>query len=249
MKTVKLEELNEHSFQEAAIDKLILAIGSLECHGEHLPFGCDSLVSYDIAHTVASRLDNTVVAPPLWFGMSGHYRHKPMCISISDETLIRVIREMLESAIHWGINKVVVINGHDGNIAAIDIAARQVKVDHPEFNLAVLDAWWITAGNLLPADTFEVWNGLGHGGEGETSIGLAMFPHLCDMKRARGMVPDMDSNVKLIWNFSELTDLGASGAPEKATAEKGQQMKTVLVDYIVDFVNRMDAQNWRYTKI
>ena len=246
MKTVKLEELNEHSFQEAKIDKVILAIGSTESHGAHLPFGCDSLVSYDIAHTVASRLSNTVVAPPLWFGMSGHYRHKPMCISLSDETLIRVIKEMLESAIHWGINKVVIVNGHDGNIAAIEIAARQVKVEHPDFNLAVLDAWWITAGNLLPEDTFEVWNGLGHGGEGETSIGLAMFPDLCDMGRAKGMLPDMDNNVKLVWNFSELTDLGASGAPEKATVEKGQKMKAVLVDYIVDFVNRMDSQNWRY---
>jgi creatinine amidohydrolase len=95
MKTVKLEELNEHSFQEAKVDKLILAIGSTESHGAHLPFGCDSLVSYDIAHAVAFRLNNTVVAPPLWFGMSGHYRHKPMCISLSDQTLINVIKEGL----------------------------------------------------------------------------------------------------------------------------------------------------------
>ena len=248
MKTVKLEELNEHSFQDAKIDKVILAIGSTECHGAHLPFGCDSLVSYDIAHNVALRLENTVVAPPLWFGMSGHYRHKPMCISLSDDTLIKIIKEMLESVIHWGINKVVIVNGHDGNIAAIEIAARQVKIEHPDFNLAVLDAWWVTAGNLLPKDTFEVWDGLGHGGEGETSIGLAMFPDLCDMSTAKGMIPDMDNNVKLIWNFSELTDFGASGAPETATAEKGQKMKTVLVDYIVDFVNRMDAQEWRYHK-
>jgi creatinine amidohydrolase len=246
MKTIKLEELNEHSFQEAKINKMIMAIGSTESHGAHLPFGCDSFVSYDIAHALASRLENTVVAPPLWFGMSGHYRHKPMCISLSDDTLIKVIKEMLESVIHWGINKVMIINGHDGNIAAIEIAARQVKIEHPDFNLAVLDAWWITAGNLLPKDTFEVWNGMGHGGEGETSIGLAMFPELCDMTRAKGMLPDMDNNVKLIWNFSELTDFGASGAPEKATVEKGQKMKDVLVDYLVGFVNRMDSQGWRY---
>jgi creatinine amidohydrolase len=108
----------------------------------------------------------------------------------------------------------LIVNGHDGNIAAIEIAARQVKVEHPNFNLAVLDAWWITAGNLLPEDTFEIWNGLGHGGEGETSIGLAMFPDLCDMGRAKGMLPDLDNNVKLIWNFSELTDVGASGATD-----------------------------------
>jgi len=248
MKTVKLEEMNEHSFLEAKIDKVIMAIGSTENHGAHLPFGCDSFVSYDIAHTLASRLENTAVTPPLWFGMSGHYTHKPMCISLNDETLIRVIKQMLESVIHWGINKVMIINGHDGNIAAIEIAARQIKVEHPDFNLAVLDAWWVTAGNLLPKDTFEVWNGMGHGGEGETSIGLAMFPELCDMSRAKGMLPEMDSNVKLIWNFSELTDFGASGAPEKATAEKGQKMKDVLVDYLVGFVNRMDSQGWRYSK-
>lgn len=52
----------------------------------------------------------------------------------------------------------------------------------------------------------------------------------------------------MIWNFSELTDFGASGAPEKATAEKGQKMKDVLVDYIVEFVNRMDNQDWKYVK-
>jgi creatinine amidohydrolase len=246
MKTVKLEELNEHSFQEAKIDKVILAIGSTESHGAHLPFGCDSLVSYDLAHSIASRLENTVVAPPLWFGMSAHYRHKPMCITLCDETLIKVVEEMLASVIHWGINKVLIINGHDGNIAPIEIAARKIKVKHPDFNLAVLDAWWMTAGNLVPEDTFEVWNGLGHGGEGETSIGLAMFPELCDMSRAKGMIPDMDNNVKLVWNFSELTNFGASGAPEKATPEKGEKMKTALVDYLVDFVNRMDAQGWRY---
>ncbi|MCG8564819.1 MAG: creatininase family protein [Desulfobacterales bacterium] len=249
MKTVKLEELNEHSFKEAKIDKAILAIGSTECHGEHLPFGCDTLVSYDIAKRIAEGLDNTVVCPPLWFGMSAHYMHKPMCITLSDETLIQVISEMLESLIHWGINKVVIINGHDGNIAPIEIATRKTKVAHPEFNLAVLDAWWVTAANLIPEDTFEVWNGLGHGGEGETSIGLSIFPELCDMDRAKGMIPNMDNNVKLVWNFNELTDFGASGAPEKATKEKGDAMKNALVDYLINFVNRMDAQGWKYTKV
>jgi creatinine amidohydrolase len=111
-----------------------------------------------------------------------------------------------------------------------------------------LDAWWVTAGNLLPPDTFEVWNGLGHGGEGETSIAMAITPDLVDLKKARGMIPEMDPNVKLIWNFEELTDFGASGAPERATLEKGRKMKQVLVDYLVDFVKRMDKQGWRYEK-
>lgn len=246
MKKIRLEEHNEHSFAEAGIDKIFLPIGSCESHGEHLPYGCDSLVCHQIALDLAERVENAVVAPPLWFGMSQHYRHKPMCLSLSDDTVIRVVRELLESVAFWGITKVLIVNGHDGNIAPIEIAARDFKVSHPNFGLAVLDAWWVTAGNLLPKDTFEVWDGLGHGGEGETSIGLSIFPHLCDMSRAKGDLPEMDSNVKLVWNFQELTRHGASGDPTKATAEKGDKMRKVLVDYLAGFIERMDAQNWRY---
>jgi creatinine amidohydrolase len=249
MKTVKLEELNQDSFVEARIDKVILAFGSTESHGGHLPFGCDTFVSYEIALLTARRLTHTVVAPPLWFGMSEHYAHQPMCISLSDESLISVIREILESLIRWGVGKVLIINGHDGNIAAIDIATRRIKVDHPDFKVAVLSAWWVTAGNLVPADTFEAGDGLGHGGEGETSMGLAVFPHLCNMAAAKGMVPEVDDNVSLVWNFAELTDFGATGSPELASAEKGEKMKTALVDCLVDFVHKMDTLNWRYPTV
>jgi len=249
MKKVRLEEFNERSIQESGIDKALIAVGSTESHGEHLPFGCDTFVCYDVALEVAGRLDKAVVVPPLWYGMSMHYRHKPMCISLTNDTLIRVVKEVMESLVYWGIKKIVVINGHDGNIPPIEIAARDIKVKYPEIGMAVLDAWWVTAGNLLPKDTFEVWEGLGHGGEGETSIALAIFPELCDMSRAKGMIPKMDTNIKQIWNFQELTDHGASGAPEKGTVEKGLQMKQVLVDYLVDFVTRMEKQGWSYEKV
>jgi len=137
-----------------------------------------------------------------------------MCVSLSNQTLIEVVKDVLESLLYWGIQKVLIINGHDGNIPSIELAARDIKLKFPDMRLAVLDAWWMTAGDLLPKDTFEIWNGMGHGGEGEMSIALAMFPELCDIDRAEGMIPDMDPNVKLIWNFQELSDFGASGAPE-----------------------------------
>ena len=110
MKKIKLEEFNQYSLQEAKITKALLAIGSTESHGEHLPFGCDTFVSYNIALEVAGRLDNTVVVPPLWYGMSLHYRHKPMCISLTNDTLAQVIREVLDSLVYWGIKKVLIIS-------------------------------------------------------------------------------------------------------------------------------------------
>ncbi len=246
MKRIKLEENNQKSFSEASFDKAILAFGSCECHGEHLPYGTDTFVSYDLALEVAERLEDTIVVPPMWFGMSMHYRHKPMCISLSNSTLTLVIKEVLESLVYWGIKKVLVINGHDGNIPCIDIATRDIKIAYPDMGIAVLDAWWVTAGNLLPDNTFEVWDGLGHGGEGETSIALAIVPELVDMSNTKGMLPDMDLNVRLVWNFDELTRYGATGAPEKATEKKGRQMKEALVEYLVNFVKRMDKQGWHF---
>ena len=244
--SVRLEEFNEQRFKSANIDKIILPIGSCESHGDHLPYGCDSMLCHQLAIDVAERLDRAVAAPPQYFGMSHYYRHQPMCLSLSNDTLRRVVADLLESIAFWGIRKVLIVNGHDGNIPAIEMAGHDFKARHPDFGLAVLDAWWITAGNLLPPETFEAWNGLGHGGEGETSLGLAIFPDLCDMTRARGDIPEMDANVKLIWNFQELSRHGASGDPGKATREKGEKMRAALVDCMVDFVKRMDAQNWRY---
>ncbi|MEW5816307.1 MAG: creatininase family protein [Spirochaetota bacterium] len=248
METVKLEELNEKRFVEAGIDKAILVFGSTESHGGHLPFGTDVYVPYDVAVEVARRVDKTVVVPPFWYGMSMHYRHKPMCISLSAETVTRVVKEILESLDYWGIKKILIINGHDGNIPSIETAARTVKIEHPDIKIAWIAAWWYKISQLIPKGTFKVWDGLGHGGEGETSIVLATVPHLVGMPAARGMIPDLDPIVDFVWNFSELTDYGASGAPEKATLDKGKIMKEALIEYLAGFLKRMDAKGWQIDK-
>jgi creatinine amidohydrolase len=56
--------------------------------------------------------------------MSHHYRHQPMRVSVTNDTNIAVYRDVLESVIHWGYRKILVINGHDGNIPGIEVAPR-----------------------------------------------------------------------------------------------------------------------------
>ncbi len=246
MNSVKLEELNEKSFGEGSYDKAIVVIGATESHGAHLPFGTDVYTPYDIALDVASELGQTFVVPPLWYGMSMHYQHKPMCISLSTGTMERVVYEVLHSLYRWNVKKVLIINGHDGNIPSIECAVRNMKVSYPDMNMAWIGAWWYKVKNLIPEGTLEVWDGLGHGGEGETSIVMATVPDLCHIEDAKGMIPEMDPVVDLVWNFQDITDYGASGAPEKASAEKGKIMKEALTKYFIDFVRRMDDQGWRY---
>jgi creatinine amidohydrolase len=141
---------------------------------------------------------------------------------------------------------VFILNGHDGNIPSIEIAARTVKAAHPEMKIFSLDAWWNTLKELLPPDFFEVWNGLGHGGEGELSIALALFPELCEPEKARGVVPQLPPHVDVKWMFSELTDCGATGDPTKATREKGIMMKETLVTTLVSLLTVLDESGWDY---
>jgi creatinine amidohydrolase len=235
-----------HDFKAGKYDKVILAVGSCENHGEHLPLGTDTLVSYKLSVKIADQVDGLLVLPPVTVGYSGHYSHFPFTLTLRAETLIEVLKDILRSVLRNGIKHIFVMNGHDGNIAAIEVATREIKTEYPEAKIAALDAWWVTAGNLLPPDTFEVWNGLGHAGEGETSIALALFGDLVDMKRARGVVPNLPANVDIKWNFAELTDCGATGDPTKATAEKGKKMEKVLVDAVVKFMKDMDANGWNY---
>jgi creatinine amidohydrolase len=242
--TIRYEELSTADFLAQGFDKVIVPVGSCEAHGDHLPFGTDAYVAHDLALAVAARVERTMVLPPTWFGMSHHYRHKPMSVSLSHDTTIALFRDILRSVIGWGFRKVLAINGHDGNIPCLQVAAQDVKLEHPDAAIALVDAWWTVGLSLLPKGVWDTHEGYGHGGEAETSIALAMIPHLTDPTRARGMVDRKDTLIKEIWNYQELTDEGATGDGRAATAEKGSQMKAAIVDYIVSFIERKEREGW-----
>ncbi len=246
MRTVKLEEMNTRSFAESGYDTAIVPIGACESHGEHMPFGTDGLTSHALAVRIAQECEKSFVLPAYYLGMSTHYRHKPINITLTNETQVRVLTEVLESLHHWGIRKVLILNGHDGNIPCAEIAARDVKVRHPEMSLAVFD-WWTILAQMLPEGTFEVWSGWGHGGEVETSIGLALFPELMRMEDARGQIPTrLDPFVKEIWTFDEITGYGASGAAEKGTPEKGALIVDAVIRYMTDYMRRFEREGLVY---
>ena len=84
----------------------------------------------------------------------------------------------------------------------------------------------------------------------ETSIGLALFPELMDMKSARGQIPTrIDEFVKEIWNFEELTSEGATGAAHKATIEKGDMIVRAVVEYMSNYMRRFEQDGLSYQPI
>jgi len=244
----RLAEITGHKFKSSTFDKAVLAVGSTEYHGEHLPYGTDTLVAERLAEAVAERVEGLLVLPPIPYGMSKHYGYFPIAISLSTETLIHVLQDVFKSLLDHGLKRLLIINGHDGNIAAIEAATREFRAEHPDMRIAVLEAWWQTAGELLPKETFEVWGGLGHGGEAETSMMLAVAPELVDISLAKGVVPELPAKVQVKWRFEELTPHGVTGDPTKATAEKGQKMRDALAELLIAFLKDMDKKGWKLGK-
>lgn len=245
---LQIQQITAHDYTSAPFEMVILPLGSLESHGGHMPFGTDALTAAILAEEVAAQIPGAAVLPVVPYGVSEHYRDFPFTISLRFETEIAIIKDILESLYREGIRRVFILNGHDGNIAPIEVAARSVKVAHPDIRIVSLGAWWETIGPLLPDGFFEVWGGLGHGGEGEMSIGLALFEELCQPEHAKGRVPDLPEIGEVKWCFSEITDCGATGDPTKGSREKGLIMKKTLVDAIVAMLTRLNEKNWHYER-
>jgi creatinine amidohydrolase len=241
---IELQHLNAADVARGPFDKVILPLGSLESHGGHLPFGTDAMTAWQLALDIAARLPKTAVLPPVNYGVSEHYKSFSFTVSLKFDTETAVLRDIFASVYREGIRKVFVMNGHDGNIAPLEVASREARVEHPDLKIVSLDAWWMMIGDLLPQGFFQVWNGLGHGGEGETSICLELFPALCDMKNAKGVVPQLPKHLDIKWRFDELTNTGASGDPTKGTPEKGKAMRKALVDELVKLLAELDAKGW-----
>jgi creatinine amidohydrolase len=165
---------------------------------------------------------------------------------LEPETLVRIIEDLFVSLVKNDIKKILVINGHDGNIAPIELAARVVKDKYPEVAIACLEAWWVLVGEITK-NLFDVWNGLGHGGEAETSAMLAARPDLVDMKYApQEIFPKLPKNIRIYWKFNELTNTGVTGAPRKATVQKGQKALKAIEDVLLSFIDDMEKHNWKY---
>lgn len=146
MKKVMLNELTGREIRELLQSgqelTAIVSFGSCENHADHLPLGPDMFVPETVACRVAQRVDNTLVLPCTPFGTFVHYNAHPLAVTLRYETNIALAEDIFTSLLHHGIRRMLVINGLDGNIPAIEIAARNVKARHPQAAIVVIPAWW-----------------------------------------------------------------------------------------------------------
>jgi creatinine amidohydrolase len=244
-----LSEMNarelEHLISHETVGLLIF--GACENHGDHMPFGSDFIMPFELAKRVATRYGKKmVIFPPIPYGMSSHHKDFFMTVSFEPDTMMNVVRDILQSLVNNNIRRILIINGHDGNIAPIELASRIIKERNPGVVISCLESWWTLVGSI-DKELFDVWDGLGHGGEAETSAMLAVRPDLVNMTLApKEVIPKLPDNIRIYWKFKELTDTGATGAPRKATRTKGDKIISTLENVLLAFIHDMEKNQWRY---
>ena len=215
---------------------VILPCGSVEQHGPHLPTATDTLAANVIAHAVAERMDGLVL-PASPFGVTPMHMPYEGTISLSPETYTRLTVETCASTARHGAKELMILNWHEGNIAALAIAAEEL---HRRHGLRVLTV----QACYVAADMFgHECNGLSHGGEIEALAVMAHRPELVHLERIANSSDHhhgshMDKLRRTRAYQPVLTDIrciaptGWYGTPERATPDRGRRMLDAIADAI-----------------
>jgi len=219
MKKVLWQEMRRTEIEEAAKANavVIIPVGSIEQHGNHLPVNTDINCSFSIAKSVAEIIDDfpVLVAPPIWWGFSPHHMKYPGTISLKLHTYIDVLTEVATSIAAHGYEKIVFLNGHGTNIGVID-SMRMKLMNEDNGPSCIGCTYYLLVEEELNAIS-EVDFSIGHAAEMETSLQLYLQPELVD-KRVATWAP------------------GVAGDPTKGTYEKGKRLFEAAVKAVVTLI-------------
>ncbi len=215
--------------RDADADRAVLPVGSTEQHGPHAPLGTDTRHAESVAAAGAERHDDEVlVAPPVPVGVAEEHRAFDGTLWVAPETLRTYVGDVLASLRHGaGVERVVVVNGHGGNVGALrEATARATRGDGP---YTVPFTWFdsVDAGAVADAADHERVE-MGHGGPLETALLRHTHPDLVREDRAAAARDggaarwgEWVAGVNLAYDSDEFTESGAVGDPTTGSAALG----------------------------
>lgn len=210
-------------------DRLIMAVGSTEQHGRHMTFASDVWVPWEIAIQLSTRT-GVLLAPPLNYGMSLHHLGFPGSLSLRPQTLASVIVDLLESAYEHGFRRILILNGHGGNLAAIQVALADALHDLHGLDARLASWWHLPEVDAIFEEAFPGESG-SHADPGETSMILAIRPDVVRLDRAEFSPGVPEYGVLTRQVFSEHFPHGVIGDdPRRASAEVGERVLAAAVD-------------------
>lgn len=221
---------------------LLLPIAACEQHSHHLPTITDTVLVTGVADGVEARLSSEVLQlPTLWLGASHHHLRFGATLSVTVDVHVDLLAGIVEPLLEDGYQRLLILNGHGGNIDTMQMALRRLQ---PRWRERILSAasYWDLASRELAALAQGPRKVMGHACEYETSMMLALRPDLVQKSEIRDDPPRDNPALRGLYLAEDMfqrTDHGAVGYPELATAEKGQAFLAAAVERTAEVVGEL----------
>jgi creatinine amidohydrolase len=225
------------------VGTVVLApIAACEQHSRHLPTYTDTILVTAVAEGVEQRLPRQVLLlPTQWFGASAHHLRFGATLSAEVDTHITMICDLLVPLLEDGYQRVLVLNGHGGNIDTMHVALRRLQPRYRD-RLLTAASYWELAEKELAGLAEGARKSMGHACEFETAMVLALRPDLVRRDEIRDdPAPDEPAlrGLFIAEDMKQRTDHGAVGYPERASAEKGRAFLAAAIDRTAEVVQTL----------
>jgi len=214
----------------------LVPVGATEQHGPHLPTGTDTVIAAGLCDRV-SAVTGAPVLPAINVGCSyGHGTVLPGTLSLTPELFAATVRQYAEWAATSGLQRLLLVNAHYGNTAALGVATDHLRLFRPDLRVGWVD-WWaadpeVAREAVVDGDDF-------HAHRAETSVMLALAPDLVRMDRAVA-ADDPDRTAGLVFRYTApaLSTNGVTGRPSEATRDLGERLLARAVSAIATRLER-----------
>lgn len=235
---LKARELNELAAQNAIV---IVPVGSTEQHGPHLPVQVDALLATEVGRRSAQRIAGSqpvVLAPTVWVGLAEHHMSLGGTITLDHGTYHALLRCICGSILRHGFTRILLLNGHGGNIAALNVIVGELRREL-DASIATACYWLIPKAAKAFGEILERQSNVRHAGEAETSMLLHLKPELVDWEAAQALNPPIDGlgpeqGIYRWRPIADFTESGVLGVPKAASAEKGGRLLDAAADALAE---------------
>jgi len=219
---------------------VLLPVASTEQHGPHLATGVDTFLASEACTRTAQLVVKKrpiVVAPTLWAGLAEHHMAFGGTFTLSITTYHALLRDLCKSIGRAGFNKILIVNGHGGNIAALAALTTDLTLEL-DMPIATTEIYTLAHESGEYKKILEDQPGVHHACEAETSMMMAAFGDCVRSdKISKAFGPStLATNAALkTWkSFKEMTPSGVRGDARKASAEKGEKLLEIATTLLAE---------------